>query len=178
MSLSTAARLLTRADPPPLPEFGWLRLLRATAMPELDELIQAQPADVRLRLVEGARARNREDSLAEWGRALRFPDYYGHNYPALIDCLRDQLWRGEQDEHGVLQPAPPLVVIVDHPAALLADAPPGELDALLSSIDNPISQPRTAGLAATTSDLHVLLRVSPANQRDLLDRLAAVARTG
>jgi hypothetical protein len=30
-----------------------------------------------------------DDLLGELGRALDFPDYYGHNFDALNDCLRD-----------------------------------------------------------------------------------------
>jgi hypothetical protein len=33
--------------------------------------------------------RTREDALVAIGTALHFPDYYGRNLDALVDCLRD-----------------------------------------------------------------------------------------
>ncbi len=33
--------------------------------------------------------RTRAATLAAFGRDLGFPDYYGHNLDALVDCLRD-----------------------------------------------------------------------------------------
>jgi RNAse (barnase) inhibitor barstar len=56
--------------------------------------------------------------LAELGRALRFPDYYGGNWDALEECLADLSWhRG------------PLRLLITH-----AEAIPDDLRANLSDI--------------------------------------------
>ena len=43
--------------------------------------------------VDLARARNKDDLLDLIGRALAFPDWFGHNWDALSDCLMDMGWR-------------------------------------------------------------------------------------
>jgi len=46
--------------------------------------------------------------LARIGVALHFPDWFGHNWDALADCLADMSWR----------PAPGYVIFLDHAAHL------------------------------------------------------------
>jgi RNAse (barnase) inhibitor barstar len=43
--------------------------------------------------VDLARARNKEDLLNLVGRGLAFPEWFGHNWDALSDCLLDMGWR-------------------------------------------------------------------------------------
>jgi RNAse (barnase) inhibitor barstar len=69
--------------------------------------------------LDGARARDKDSFMKEIARALRFPDYFGHNWDALVDCLDEMHWRDE-----------PIVLIVDHGDELLADAP-AEIDTLV-----------------------------------------------
>jgi RNAse (barnase) inhibitor barstar len=52
------------------------------AIPEL-------PGTVRL---DGARFKDVEDLLLEIAQALQFPDYFGVNWDALDECLRDMSW--------------------------------------------------------------------------------------
>ena len=54
--------------------------------------------------VDLAAARNKEELLAAVGKALRFPEWFGHNWDALADCLLDMGWL----------PAEGYVVILDH----------------------------------------------------------------
>jgi hypothetical protein len=42
--------------------------------------------------VDGAHLRSYADLLRAVGEAFSFPDYYGQNYNALNDCLRDFSW--------------------------------------------------------------------------------------
>lgn len=49
-------------------------------------------------------ARTKDDMLDAIGKALRFPDWFGHNWDALADCLADMGWL----------PAEGYVVILDH----------------------------------------------------------------
>jgi hypothetical protein len=37
-------------------------------------------------------ARNKSEMLAAIGNALRFPEWFGHNWDALTDCLLDMGW--------------------------------------------------------------------------------------
>lgn len=39
------------------------------------------------------RARNKDEMLDQIGRALAFPEWFGHNWDALADCLLDMGWR-------------------------------------------------------------------------------------
>jgi RNAse (barnase) inhibitor barstar len=49
-------------------------------------------------------ARNKSEMLAAIGKALRCPEWFGHNWDALTDCLLDMGWL----------PATGYVVILDH----------------------------------------------------------------
>jgi RNAse (barnase) inhibitor barstar len=54
--------------------------------------------------VDLSRARTKEDMLEMVGKALRFPEWFGHNWDALTDCLLDMGWL----------PAEGYVIILDH----------------------------------------------------------------
>lgn len=56
-----------------------------------------------LRVDLGA-ASNKDEMLAAIARALRFPEWFGHNWDALTDCLLDMAWL----------PASGYVIILDH----------------------------------------------------------------
>ena len=47
---------------------------------------------------------NKESLLAALGRAMAFPDWFGHNFDALFDCLTDLAWR----------PAEGYLVLLEH----------------------------------------------------------------
>lgn len=47
---------------------------------------------------------NKEGLLTAIGRAMAFPDWFGHNFDALADCLTDLAWR----------PAEGYLVILEH----------------------------------------------------------------
>lgn len=48
--------------------------------------------------------RNKAELLAKIGQAMAFPEWFGHNWDALLDCLADLGWR----------PAEGYVVILEH----------------------------------------------------------------
>ena len=54
--------------------------------------------------VDLSTARNKDEMLTAVGRALRFPEWFGHNWDALTDCLLDMGWL----------PATGYVVILEH----------------------------------------------------------------
>lgn len=52
----------------------------------------AESLDYPLHRVDLARVATKEAFLAAVGEALGFPDWYGHNWDALADCLTDLSW--------------------------------------------------------------------------------------
>lgn len=52
----------------------------------------AESLDYPLQRVDLARVATKEAFLAAVGEALGFPDWYGHNWDALADCLTDLSW--------------------------------------------------------------------------------------
>ncbi|UBU09481.1 barstar family protein [Nonomuraea gerenzanensis] len=69
------------------------------------------------RVVDGRACRTRAAFFEEVARALRFPDYFGRNWDALTDCLRDL---------GAV------TLVVQHAEELLADEPAEQLATLLT----------------------------------------------
>ena len=63
--------------------------------------------------LETAGARDKPQFLAACAKSLEFPEWFGTNWDALADCLRDFSWRG----------APGYVVLWRGGAALAAAAP-------------------------------------------------------
>jgi hypothetical protein len=49
----------------------------------------ALPADATVAVLDGQQASSRETFFSEIARELRFPDYFGHNWDAVYDCLTD-----------------------------------------------------------------------------------------
>ncbi|MFI7675798.1 barstar family protein [Actinophytocola sp. NPDC049390] len=66
--------------------------------------------------VDGRACRTRAAFFAEAARVLDFPPYFGHNWDALVDCLRD---------------AGAIDVVVSHAEELLADESPAQFATLL-----------------------------------------------
>jgi RNAse (barnase) inhibitor barstar len=54
--------------------------------------------------VDLAKARDKEQLLGSIGHAMAFPEWFGHNWDALLDCLVDLGWR----------PAEGYVVMLEH----------------------------------------------------------------
>lgn len=60
---------------------------------DIDDLLAgATAADCLVLRVDMAHARGKEDMLTVIGTALRFPEWFGHNWDALVDCLLDMGW--------------------------------------------------------------------------------------
>jgi hypothetical protein len=102
------------------PERLWLTSDAAHAV--RDALVAAGAGVVGL--LDGAQARDTPKFMAAVAQALAFPDYFGANWDAFAECLDDLHWRDEA-----------VVLVVDHAAQLLADAP-ADRDILLKIIDD------------------------------------------
>ncbi len=64
----------------------------------------AEAAGCLVQRVDLAQARDKTEMLDAIGKALGFPEWFGHNWDALNDCLLDMGWR----------PAEGYVILLDH----------------------------------------------------------------
>lgn len=72
-----------------------------------------------------AKARGKEKLLSVLAAKLRFPSYFGHNWDALEECLRDLSWLSEQPRVVIVHKAFPFSAAGDSLAtyqSILADA--------------------------------------------------------
>jgi RNAse (barnase) inhibitor barstar len=98
-------------------------------------------------VVDGRACRTRAAFFEEVARALRFPDYFGRNWDALTDCLRD---------------AGAVALIVEHAEDLLSAEPPEQFDTLLAVLSD-----------AAGDGLTVTLCTDPGHETPLRQRAAA-----
>lgn len=69
----------------------WTSLLVLKAGQKAESLIRIPDGFVS-RVLRGAKCRTPSGLFAEFARALDFPDYFGHNWDALEECLADLEW--------------------------------------------------------------------------------------
>ena len=72
-----------------------------------------------------AKARGKEKLLSVLAAKLRFPSYFGHNWDALEECLRDLSWLGDRPRVVIVHEAFPFSAAGDSLAtyqSILADA--------------------------------------------------------
>ncbi len=87
------------------------------AQPALNGVYRLMHPVAGLLLLDGRAMTDKQDLLLALGRALELPDYYGANWDALEECLRDMSWRGGPNclliEHADAIPAAELAMLVD-----------------------------------------------------------------
>jgi len=123
-----------------LPGCPWAGL---TVLPLSPQPARRRPDDPsRVARVAGDRCGTSADLFTEWARGLGFPDYFGHNWDALEECLGDVLHPpGHAD-------AAELLLVVEEAELLLVAEPPAALATLLSILDDAAdSAPRPEGAA-------------------------------
>jgi len=69
----------------------WTSLLTVAAGKSAESLVRP-PAKFALKVIQGAKCRTAAGLLTECARVLDFPDYFGHNWDALEECLTDLEW--------------------------------------------------------------------------------------
>ena len=69
----------------------WTSLLMVAAGQRTESLVHP-PNEFALKVIQGAKCRTIAGLLTECARALGFPDYFGHNWDALEECLTDLEW--------------------------------------------------------------------------------------
>lgn len=124
------------------------------------------------RRARGSHCRTRAALLTEFATLLEFPDYFGHNWDAFNDCLRDAVADAPDGRRR-----PPLTILVDEAADLLADEPPNALATLLDILNDAAddgTSPRLRLLLDDTPDrlVHLAERMTtagypPQPQRDV-----------
>lgn len=102
--------------------------------------------------LDGTACRTRIGLFTEWGRAFSFPDYFGYNWDAFGDSLRDAL------------PATGHPVVLTNAAHLLADEPPTQLATFLAVIGDAV---------AVQPTFRVVLHTAPAQSDELGERIRA-----
>jgi RNAse (barnase) inhibitor barstar len=69
----------------------WVSLLVMKEGQQAEKLLSV-PEGFRLSLLKGTKCRTAAGLFAEFARVMRFPDYFGHNWDALEECLADLEW--------------------------------------------------------------------------------------
>jgi RNAse (barnase) inhibitor barstar len=69
----------------------WTSLLTISGEQRAESLVRP-PAGWMLKVVKGRHCKTPTTLFAEFSRALEFPDYFGHNWDALEECLADLEW--------------------------------------------------------------------------------------
>lgn len=69
----------------------WTSLLVVTAGQRADSLVRPS-TEFAFKIIQGAKGQTTAGLLTECARALDFPDYFGHNWDALEECLTDLEW--------------------------------------------------------------------------------------
>jgi RNAse (barnase) inhibitor barstar len=88
----------------------WTALLTIPAERPAESLVRP-PAGLALKIVKGRHCKTPAALFAEFARVLEFPDYFGHNWDALEECLTDLEWL----------PAKGYAVLIVDAAHVLAD---------------------------------------------------------
>ena len=69
----------------------WTTLLTVTAGQRAESLVRP-PTGFALKVIKGSHCKTPANLFAEFAQALEFPDYFGHNWDALEECLADLEW--------------------------------------------------------------------------------------
>ena len=69
----------------------WTALLTVNQGQRAESLVRP-PTGFILKVIKGAKCQTTADLLTECARAFDFPDYFGHNWDALEECLADLEW--------------------------------------------------------------------------------------
>ncbi|OGW48741.1 MAG: hypothetical protein A2V62_11660 [Nitrospirae bacterium RBG_19FT_COMBO_58_9] len=88
----------------------WTSLLVVKTGQRAESLVHP-PTGFALRVIKGAKCSTTAGLLTECARALDFPDYFGHNWDALEECLADLEWL----------PAKGYILLISEAAQVLPD---------------------------------------------------------
>ena len=69
----------------------WTSLLMVTTGQRAESLVRP-PTGLVVKIIKGRHCKTPASLFTEFARALEFPDYFGHNWDALEECLADLEW--------------------------------------------------------------------------------------
>jgi hypothetical protein len=69
----------------------WVHLLIHSDQQKAEPLLSL-PSGFLLKVIPGAKCKTKAGLLSEFARVLLFPEYFGHNWDALEECLIDLEW--------------------------------------------------------------------------------------
>ena len=69
----------------------WTTVLMLSAGQRAESLVRP-PTGYALKIIKGRQCKTPAHLFAEFAQALEFPDYFGHNWDALEECLADLEW--------------------------------------------------------------------------------------
>src|SRR6187399_1498001 len=69
----------------------WTSLLVVTAGKRAESLV-LPPNGFVLKIIKGRQCKTPASLFAEFAQAMKFPDYFGHNWDAMDECLADLEW--------------------------------------------------------------------------------------
>ncbi len=102
----------------------WSTLLVVPQGASTSALVKTPPGFV-IRIIQGKKCRTPSGLFGEFARALAFPDYFGHNWDALEECLADLEWL----------PAKGYVLLITDTQAVLPEAEE-DYETLLEVLDD------------------------------------------
>lgn len=117
--------------------------------------------------LRGWRMRERERVFDQFGALLQFPRYFGANWNAFSDCIRDLDW---------LRADGFLLVLLDAPD-ILRDGDPDEFGLLLRLLEESAAAFSQPSEFRPAWPFHVLLHATPERANELEQRLGAEGRT-
>lgn len=151
----------------PVPPWGHFL---ACSEREMDDAIRAfrecspEQGNVAVCVTHGDHCRTRTRLFDEWAAAMRFPSYFGHNWGALHDCIRDMMWLPAQSYIFVIAGADRLLDEDEAALPILIDLFASSADEWADYVEGGPQWPRNALF-------HVLFQCDPAVADETKQRL-------
>lgn len=158
----------------PLPMMDWHRLTRVEPqwalgieceVNVLGELTRSPPAALALRTVDGRKCGHERGIMRQFARALECSAYFGHNWDALEDCLRDLEWFSRTAYAIVLANSDALLPRSDRGFQTFAR--------ILATAAEDWRSPSTDTVSVRPQPFHVIWHVTPGSGARVMDRCRA-----
>ncbi len=128
----------------------------------LDELIKkAEGQKALVKIIDGNNCKTREQLFEEFEDVLEFPDYFGHNWQALDECLHDLSWL----------PAMAYILIIKDFNKVLKDSKEDKkilIDILVKTCNAWASGQHYGALTRKPTPFHVLLHATEHTRVEIL----------
>jgi hypothetical protein len=146
---------------------GWAHLVCCPEN-EVDNFFLNAPSgsEAIIRFIRGERCNSRERIFQEWAAALQFPWYFGENWDAFFECIRDLKW---------LPPAKSYIFFVTQIDRVLPDSKE-HFEILISVLKDAASDWRNPLRAADNiqwpaTPFHIVFHCEPGNEKNAKNRL-------